>query len=137
MPDSAASHTRPLQLHPVPEVRNKNTISPRSRFYIDLFFFATGELDKHSGGSGGNSSEAEEVEMDLNLEGLNDCNCCVCKSLMQDVGNKLMECDTCQNLYHQECHSPPVSNEEADDPRLVWNCSECSKTMVSCFSPFS
>ena len=87
-------------------------------------------MDKQSG-SGGNSSEAEEVEMELNLEGLNDCNCCVCKSLMQDVGNKLMECHTCQNLYHQECHSPPVSNEEADDPRLVWNCSECSKTMVS------
>ena len=37
-----------------------------------------------------------------------------------------MECHTCQNLYHQECHKPAISNQEAGDPRLVWNCSNCS-----------
>ena len=41
-----------------------------------------------------------------------------------------MECHTCQNLYHQECHKPAISNQEADDPRLVWNCSNCSGPKV-------
>ena len=54
----------------------------------------------------------------------------MCNSFNQGSGNKLMECHTCQNLFHQECHSPAVSNEEANDPRLVWNCSECSKKLV-------
>lgn len=72
--------------------------------------------------SGGNSSADEG---DLDLEGLNDLNCCVCKNWSQGNGNKLMECHTCQDLYHQECHKPPISNEEAGDPRLVWNCSQC------------
>jgi integrator complex subunit 12 len=93
-----------------------------------------GELEKQSSsGSGGNSSEdAEEMDLDdITLEGLNDCTCCVCKSFNQENGNKLMECQTCQNLYHQECHFPVVSNEEANDPRLVWNCSECSRKNVS------
>ena len=36
-----------------------------------------------------------------------------------------MECHTCQNLYHQECHDPVITDEEALDPRLIWNCSTC------------
>jgi len=56
----------------------------------------------------------------------NDCSCCVCKNFTQESGNKLMECSSCQNLYHQECHVPPVSNEKASDPRLIWNCDKCS-----------
>ncbi len=89
--------------------------------------------DKHNSSSGGNSSEAEaeeSLELDMNLEGLNDCTCCVCKSFNQESGNKLMECHTCQNLFHQGCHEPPVPNDEANDPRLVWNCTECSKKQV-------
>ena len=87
----------------------------------------------HNNSSG--SSEAEEmamgVELDMNLEGLGDCTCCICKSFNQESGNKLMECHTCQNLFHQGCHDPPVSNEEANDPRLVWNCSECLRKQVT------
>ena len=59
-------------------------------------------------------------------QGLNDCTCCICKGFNQETGNKLMECHTCQNLYHQECHTPQVSDQEAADPRLIWNCSNCS-----------
>ena len=69
-------------------------------------------------------------ELDMNLEGLGDCTCCMCKSFNQEIGNKLMECHTCQNLFHQGCHEPPVSNDEANDPRLVWNCSECLRKQV-------
>ena len=65
-------------------------------------------------------------DLEMNLEEQFDCSCCVCKSFNQESGNKLMECSSCQNLYHQECHIPPVSNEEASDPRLIWNCSKCS-----------
>ncbi len=57
------------------------------------------------GGSGGNSSAScaadDDLELDMNLEGLNDCTCVVCKSFNQENGNKLMECHTCQDLYHQ------------------------------------
>jgi integrator complex subunit 12 len=107
------------------------------------------DKNNHSSGSGGNSSEAEEsssapsvfvlsapsvgadvMELDMNLEGLGDCTCCVCKSFNQESGNKLMDCHTCQNLFHQGCHEPPVANEEANDPRLVWNCTECIKKQV-------
>jgi len=65
----------------------------------------------------------DHLGMDLEL----DCICCVCKSFSQESGNKLMECCSCQSLFHQECHSPPVPNREAGDPRLIWTCSKCSK----------
>ncbi len=56
--------------------------------------------EKHSSSlSGGNSDE--EMDLEINLEGLNDCTCCICKSFNQENGNKLMECHTCQELYHQ------------------------------------
>jgi len=80
--------------------------------------------------SGGNSS-ADELDLDVDLEGLNDLCCSICKTLNQGNGNKLMECHTCQNLYHQECHKPAISNKEAGDPRLVWNCSNCSGPPVT------
>lgn len=91
-------------------------------------FFEKGSTGSRSVQSG-SSSSAEDLDVDLNLEGLNDCTCYICKSFNQENGNKLMECHTCQNLYHQECHIPMVSDEEAADPRLVWNCSDCSKTI--------
>jgi len=88
------------------------------------------------GEAGDNDMEHDEEEaseagdstgdLEMNLEDQFDCSCCVCKSFSQESGNKLMECNSCQNLYHQECHIPPVSNEEASDPRLIWNCSKCS-----------
>jgi len=73
------------------------------------------------------SSDAMEFgDLEMNLEF--DCSCCVCKSIVQESGNSLMECNTCQNLYHQGCHVPPVSNDEAKDPRLIWNCMKCTRT---------
>ncbi|XP_023338545.1 integrator complex subunit 12 [Eurytemora carolleeae] len=75
---------------------------------------------------GSESSQGEFVDLQMNIE--LDCTCVVCKSFNQESNNKLMECSSCQNLYHQECHDPPVSNSEASDPRLIWNCSRCSRT---------
>ena len=63
-------------------------------------------------------------------QSLNDCTCCICKSFNQENGNKLMECHTCQNLYHQECHEPVITDQEVADPRLIWNCSKCVKPIA-------
>ena len=71
-------------------------------------------------------SEADYGHIEMNLEDQFDCSCCVCKTFTQESGNKLMECNSCQNLYHQECHNPPVNNEKASDPRLIWNCDKCT-----------
>jgi len=89
-----------------------------------------GEGDASEGGS-----EVEFGDLEMNLEF--DCSCCVCKTFTQESGNKLMECSSCQNLYHQECHNPPVSNHEASDPRLIWNCAKCTKKSVPGGKPAS
>lgn len=44
-------------------------------------------------------------------------------------GNQLVECQECHGLYHQECHQPNISDAEVNDPRSVFFCSECSKSM--------
>jgi len=74
---------------------------------------------------GGSESEGEYGDLQMNIE--LDCTCIECKSFNQESNNKLMECSSCQNLYHQECHDPPVSNSEASDPRLIWNCTRCTR----------
>ena len=88
-----------------------------------------------SAAAAANESSPETNSADLTLEGLNDCTCCVCKSFNQENGNKLMECHSCQNLFHRECHVPIVSNEDANDPRLIWNCSDCVKQLRRKSSP--
>merc|ERR1712142_294710 len=90
-----------------------------------------GEADASDGGG----SEVEFGDLEMNLEF--DCSCCVCKTFTQESGNKLMECSSCQNLYHQECHNPPVSNHEASDPRLIWNCVKCIKKSIPGGKPAS
>lgn len=54
--------------------------------------------------------------------------CVVCKSLSQFSQNQLVECQECHGLYHQECHKPAIT-ENINDPRLVWYCSKCSKSL--------
>ena len=86
-----------------------------------------GDMDfDHEEEEASDAGDSEAMDLEMNLEDQFDCSCCVCKSFSQESGNKLMECSSCQNLYHQECHNPPVSNEKASDPRLIWNCDKCS-----------
>ena len=73
--------------------------------------------------AGASDADYDDMQLEMNLEF--DCSCFVCKTFTQHSDNKLMECSSCQNLYHQECHNPPVSNEKASDPRLIWNCDKC------------
>ncbi len=48
-----------------------------------------------------------------------------------------MECHACQNLYHQNCHNPTITDEEASDPRLVWNCSSCNVNIQNAVRSFN
>lgn len=50
---------------------------------------------------------------------------------MQGDGNRLVECQECHGLYHQECHQPPINEAEipVNDPRLAWYCSDCKKKL--------
>ena len=99
----SGSSKRP-RLHQSPARLNKShTPSPTPPSSVTV----APAVERLSGGESGGE------EVDLDLEGLNDLICCVCKNWNQVKGNNLMECHTCQNLYHQECHSPPISDEEA------------------------
>ncbi|XP_041367400.1 integrator complex subunit 12-like [Gigantopelta aegis] len=55
--------------------------------------------------------------------------CVVCRQFDVSSGNQLVECQECHNLYHQECHRPTVTEQDVNDPRFVWYCNRCSKTM--------
>ena len=55
--------------------------------------------------------------------------CSVCKQIDFQSGNQLVECQDCHNLYHQECHKPPVTEQNVSDPRFVWYCAKCTKTI--------
>lgn len=55
-----------------------------------------------------------------------DLNCCVCGEMVFTATNRLIECSKCGALYHQECHKPPITNEEAaDDQEHIWQCDNC------------
>ncbi|XP_060646687.1 integrator complex subunit 12 [Drosophila nasuta] len=55
-----------------------------------------------------------------------DLNCCVCGEMVFKATNRLIECSKCGALYHQECHNPPITNEEAaDDQEHIWQCDAC------------
>ncbi|KAK9497916.1 hypothetical protein O3M35_003815 [Rhynocoris fuscipes] len=54
--------------------------------------------------------------------------CIVCN----EVGGNpydLVECAECHSHYHKECHSPPISDRDVSDPRVVWYCRRCAKTI--------
>lgn len=55
-----------------------------------------------------------------------DLNCCVCGEIVITATNRLIECSKCGALYHQECHKPPITNEEAaEDQENIWQCDTC------------
>jgi len=57
--------------------------------------------------------------------------CDMCKLLTQETNNKLVECQECKRMFHQQCHRPSISNEEISDPRKLWYCSKCIKSVRS------
>ncbi|EDW27984.1 GL27225 [Drosophila persimilis] len=61
-----------------------------------------------------------------------DLNCCVCGEMMFTATNRLVECSKCGAMYHQECHKPPITKEEAaDDQEQTWQCDTCCNKPTS------
>ncbi|XP_054290594.1 integrator complex subunit 12-like [Macrosteles quadrilineatus] len=57
-----------------------------------------------------------------------DLSCVVCHEMAVGANNNLVECVECHSLYHQECHKPAIT-QDVNDPRFVWYCATCTKTM--------
>ncbi|KAM3962298.1 integrator complex subunit 12 [Aphomia sociella] len=60
-----------------------------------------------------------ELAFDLLEE---DLTCVVCRQIAVQAGNRLVECDACHALYHQDCHKPVISD---DDMVSGWQCASC------------
>nr|XP_043884913.1 integrator complex subunit 12 [Solea senegalensis] len=68
-------------------------------------------------------TNADDFAMEMGLA------CVVCRQMTVTMGNQLVECQECHNLYHQDCHKPQVTDKEVNDPRLVWYCARCTRQM--------
>ncbi|XP_026739813.1 integrator complex subunit 12 [Trichoplusia ni] len=60
-----------------------------------------------------------ELSLDLLEE---DLTCAVCRQISVQAGNRLVECDACCALYHQDCHKPVISD---NDIGTGWQCASC------------
>ncbi|XP_036324430.1 integrator complex subunit 12 [Rhagoletis pomonella] len=66
------------------------------------------------------------VDEDVNLKEFGDLNCAVCGEMVFTATNRLIECSNCGTLYHQECHKPPITDEEASEGQEHnWQCDNC------------
>lgn len=68
-------------------------------------------------------TNADDFAMEMGLA------CVACRQMTVSMGNQLVECQECHNLYHQDCHKPQVTDKEVNDPRLVWYCARCTRQM--------
>lgn len=60
------------------------------------------------------------------LQDLEDLHCLVCGRIDFGAKNRLIECAKCNALYHQECHTPQISDAElANDQESSWCCIAC------------
>ncbi|KAK3745476.1 hypothetical protein QZH41_020054, partial [Actinostola sp. cb2023] len=70
------------------------------------------------------SMPVEDLTIDLGIR------CAVCsRSESKQIGNKLVECHECHSHFHQKCHETRISDQDANDLRLVWYCNQCSVRM--------
>jgi integrator complex subunit 12 len=69
------------------------------------------------------NTDAGEFAVEMGLA------CVICKQIDFAPNNQLVECQECHNLYHQECHKPALIDHDVSDPRFVWYCAKCQKTL--------
>ncbi|CAH1267941.1 INTS12 [Branchiostoma lanceolatum] len=74
-------------------------------------------------GEEGMETSADEFAEEMGLV------CVICRQMNVTPGNQLVECAECHNLYHQDCHRPPVTDSDVNDPRKVWYCQRCARTI--------
>lgn len=66
------------------------------------------------------SAGSESAMNDMN--DLLDLNCVTCRQMDSSANNQLFECTQCNQLFHQLCHIPKISNETNLNS---WVCSTC------------
>ncbi|CAB3221493.1 unnamed protein product [Arctia plantaginis] len=66
-----------------------------------------------------------ELSLDLLEE---DLTCTVCRQISVQAGNRLVECDVCCALYHQDCHKPVISDS---DVTTGWQCATCTSSKIA------
>ncbi|CAD6994226.1 unnamed protein product [Ceratitis capitata] len=82
-------------------------------------------MDSDDGANIGSTMLAGGDE-DVNLKEFGDLNCAVCGEMVFTATNRLIECSSCGTLYHQECHKPPITDEEASEGQEHnWQCDTC------------
>lgn len=94
--------------------------------------------DAVSGAGAGLGLLLPTTEDETNLKEFGDLNCCVCGEIRFTAANRLIECSKCGALYHQECHKPPISDEEATEEQgHNWQCDNCSSKPLTKLSSSS
>ncbi|KAJ8732002.1 hypothetical protein PYW08_014732 [Mythimna loreyi] len=69
------------------------------------------------------NDDGSVMDGDLSLDLLEeDLTCAVCRQISVQAGNRLVECDACRALYHQDCHKPVISD---NDITPGWQCASC------------
>ncbi|CAG9560518.1 unnamed protein product [Danaus chrysippus] len=69
------------------------------------------------------NDDCSVMDGDLSFDFLQeDLNCVVCRQIAVQAGNRLVECDVCHALYHQDCHKPVISD---NDMASGWKCASC------------
>ncbi|XP_065362547.1 integrator complex subunit 12 [Calliphora vicina] len=82
--------------------------------------------DSDDGISGAGGLLSTTAEEETNLKEFGDLNCCVCGEIRFTATNRLIECSKCGALYHQECHKPPITDDEASEEQgHTWQCDNC------------
>ncbi|CAD7083669.1 unnamed protein product [Hermetia illucens] len=78
-------------------------------------------------GDGGSDEE--------NLKEFGDLACVICGVMVVKAGNRLIECAECHSLYHQECHKPHISDDDANEQEYSWCCSDCKNKLMMTKTP--
>lgn len=71
-------------------------------------------------------AESESAAVEDQFKEFEDLLCFVCRRMDYTEPNRLVECVECHTLYHQECHTPMIS--EADTNDATWLCTLCKNT---------
>lgn len=116
------SHSSPSSRNPSPEpVKLKS--SPPQITPEEPILKVNKEEDSDATDIEDESTDVGDFALEMGLA------CIVCKQLDFSPGNQPVECSECHNLYHQECHKPPITDRDVSDPRNVWYCAKCTKNM--------
>ncbi|CAH1407384.1 unnamed protein product [Nezara viridula] len=83
----------------------------------------TASPDSYASDSDSSSTNSEMVILE------EDVTCSVCREGVYTQWNQIMDCAECHAVYHQQCHNPPVPDSDVSDPRVVWYCRNCTKTL--------